>query len=44
MDVRAAVAFAPVNATYGPQAASTMLLMGSEAGSPAKWLLGVMRE
>jgi dienelactone hydrolase len=40
----AALAFAPVNATYGPQAASTMLLMGSGADSPAKWLIGVMGE
>jgi len=40
----AAVAFAPVNATYGPEAASTLLLMGPGADSAAKWLIGVMRE
>jgi dienelactone hydrolase len=39
-----ALAFAPVNAAYGPQAASTLLLMGSGADSAAKWLIGVMRE
>ena len=39
-----ALAFAPVNATYGPEAASTLLLMGSGADSAAKWLIGVMRE
>jgi hypothetical protein len=40
----AALAFAPVNATYGPKTASTLLLMGSGADSAAKWLIGVMRE
>jgi dienelactone hydrolase len=39
-----ALAFSPVNATYGPEAASTLLLMGSGAESAAKWLIGVMRQ
>jgi len=39
-----AVAFAPVNATYGGEVASTMLLMGANADSPAEWLIRVMRE
>jgi dienelactone hydrolase len=39
-----AMAFAPVNASYGPEAASTLLLMGQGADSAAKWLIGVMRE
>jgi hypothetical protein len=40
----AAVAFAPVNATYGAQTASTLLLMGSGADSPAQWLIDRIRE
>jgi hypothetical protein len=39
-----AMAFAPVNAAYGPEAASTLLLMGPGAESAAKWLIRVMRE
>src|SRR5262249_21696233 len=39
-----ALAFSPVNATYGPEAASTLLLMGSGVESAAKWLIGVMRQ
>jgi dienelactone hydrolase len=37
-----ALAFAPVNTSYGPEAASVLLMMGPEADSAAKWLVRVL--
>lgn len=39
-----ALAFSPVNASYGPEAASTLLMMGSGADPTMKWLVSVLRE
>ncbi len=39
-----ALAFAQVNETYGPEAASGLLMMGSETEPASKWLVQVLRE